>query len=60
MLSSEKSDPLQTNFPQFKDFEDSNENILMNDLKNAKFSKVNIEIEGNLSHFENISKAQLN
>ena len=57
MLRSEKTDAIQTDLPQFKDFVNSNENIHLNDLKNAKFSKVNIEIEGNLSHFENISKA---
>ena len=57
MLRSEKTDAIQTDLPQFKDFVNSNENILLNDLKNAKFSKVNIEIEGNLSHFENIAKA---
>ena len=57
MLSSGKTDAIHTDLPQFKVFVNSNENIHLNDLKNAKFSKVNIEIEGNLSHFENISKA---
>ena len=50
MISSEMTDTIQTNIPQFKEFDEntSSENGIINDLKNARFSKVNIEIEGNL------------
>ena len=62
MISSERTDTIQTNIPQFKEFDEntSSENGIINDLKNARFSKVNIEIEGNLQNFDNLAKMQPN